>query len=268
LSVFGSAQLNGDRCWPTGREHLWVLMKNLTSTAGTDLAVRSDAHRCFSWAILMFAITAGLGAAWVLGTELTRRATILNVMSGVGDDANATSAAVAWQAARIGAVRGDLWAEAAFAYAGFHWSDPNSAASWTPEAFKTVRTAAERALEFSPGDSRVWLLLASMDSNAGAAEEMSIAPLKMSYYTGPNEVELIPLRLLVSVRSRAMADDELQQLVYSQIRSIVTRRASLKPAIDAAYRAASPIGKQFIEQTLGELDPALLVSIRSDASHP
>jgi len=88
-------------------------------------------------------------------------------------------------------------------------------------------------------------------------------PLKMSYYTGPNAVGLIPTRLLIATRSAAIADPELQDLVSREIRTIVTRRPDLRPALFAAYREAVPEGRRFIESKVGELDRNLSASIRS-----
>ena len=84
----------------------------------------------------------------------------------------------------------------------------------------------------------------------------------MSYYTGANEVELIPLRLHLAVNSQALAENDFQELVRHDIRTIVTRKPELKPAILTAYRDALPTGRQFLEETLKEIDPALLPMLR------
>lgn len=85
----------------------------------------------------------------------------------------------------------------------------------------------------------------------------------MSYYTGTNETELIPFRLLLAVRSNAIADLDFQQLVRHDIRTIVTRKLELKPAILTAYQNAFPNGQKFLEETLEEIDPSLLAKLRS-----
>jgi len=38
-----------------------------------------------------------------------------------------------------------------------------------------------------------------------------------------------------------------------------------QPAVMQAYQAATPSGKQFIEQTVGEIDPTLAESLRHGA---
>jgi len=86
--------------------------------------------------------------------------------------------------------------------------------------------------------------------------------LKMSYYTGSNEVVLMPLRLLVATCSDAINDSELQNLVAREIRLIVTREQNLKPAIVVAYQNASPDGKRFIEAAVADLDSGLMATLR------
>jgi hypothetical protein len=87
--------------------------------------------------------------------------------------------------------------------------------------------------------------------------------LRMSYYTGPNELALMPLRLSIAARSNAIGDADLQLLVGQEIRTILTRKPELKPWIVLAYRNASPEGKAFFESTVGALDPVLLTALRT-----
>jgi hypothetical protein len=67
----------------------------------------------------------------------------------------------------------------------------------------------------------------------------------------------------LAVQSVALGDSDFQQLVRHDIRTIVTRKPELKPAIVAAYRDTAPIGRQFIEDTLEEIDPTLLTWLHS-----
>jgi hypothetical protein len=90
----------------------------------------------------------------------------------------------------------------------------------------------------------------------------------MSYLTAPNDLALIPRRISVSARSTAVGDREIQQLARHDIQAIVSRHPDLKPDIAAAYRDAPAAGRLFIEATLGELDPALLASLRSSSQRP
>lgn len=84
----------------------------------------------------------------------------------------------------------------------------------------------------------------------------------MSYYTGANEIELIPLRLFLAVSFSVISDSDFQQLARHDIRVVTTRKPELKSAVLDAYRHALPAGQQFIEQTLKELDPSLLSALQ------
>ena len=84
----------------------------------------------------------------------------------------------------------------------------------------------------------------------------------MSYYAGPNELSLMPLRIKIATQSTAITDPELQILVGAEIRTIITRKPDLKPVIVAAYRNALPEGRRLIETQVRELDPGLLSSLR------
>jgi hypothetical protein len=88
----------------------------------------------------------------------------------------------------------------------------------------------------------------------------------MSYYTGPNELALTPLRIRIATHSTAIADTELQMLVAQEIQTIILRHPGLKPSLLAAYRDASLEGKQFIEAALGDLDKDLLAAIRASGN--
>jgi hypothetical protein len=184
--------------------------------------------------------------------------------------ADATSALVAaaerdraiW-AAWLGIVRGDLWAECAITYADLLWPGGPVDRQEQSEAAHRARALAQSALSYSPHDARAWLLLASYDSLSEKANSTSIAALKMSYYTGPNQAELTPLRLWASLWTGAIDDGEIQQMVSREIRTVITHRPELKPVIGAAYRLALPPGRHVIEATLAELDPKFLSDIRA-----
>jgi len=87
--------------------------------------------------------------------------------------------------------------------------------------------------------------------------------LRMSYYTGPSEMPLIPLRLTVAVHLDELGDSELQQFAQRDLRVLIAHQE--KPAVVQAYQSATPAGKHFIEQALGETDPAFVDSLRLGA---
>jgi hypothetical protein len=86
---------------------------------------------------------------------------------------------------------------------------------------------------------------------------------RMSYYTGPSELELMPLRLWIAVHSDAFSDIELRDSISREVRLLFTHQQ--KSAIVAAYIAAPSAGRQFIEQTIREIDPSAVESLRASA---
>jgi len=139
----------------------------------------------------------------------------------------------------------------------------DSASTQSSTTIGQARDVAERALAFAPHDARIWLALASMDSRLDWLNGEASTALRMSYYTGANEIELIPLRLSLAVNFSVISDMDFQQLVHHDIRTVVTRKPELKSAVLDAYRHALPVGQQFIEETLKEMDPTLLSTLRS-----
>jgi hypothetical protein len=210
----------------------------------------------------IFAAILGFAATWILLVELVRP-----TLSGLPIDGSPAKAAVAPVgaaaiAAWIGLIRGSLWADYAEALApnlsaaSTGWDSPAMLA-----ALNSARAAAVRAVELAPHESRAWLLIAAVD--VFDSRRNVAGPLKMSYYTGPSELSLIPLRIATTMRSAAIADPEVQVLAAGEIRTIITRKPDLKRFLIAAYRNALPEGKRFIEGQVSELDPALLTSLRA-----
>jgi hypothetical protein len=209
----------------------------------------------------IFAAILGLAATWLLLVELVRPDWSRLPIDGSPAKAAVAPAGVAAIAAWIGLIRGSLWADYAEALA------PNLAASTGRDspamlaALNSARVAAVRAVELAPHESRAWLLIAAVD--VFDSRRNVAGPLKMSYYTGPNELSLIPLRIATTVRSAAIAEPEVQVLAAGEIRTILTHNPDLKRFLIAAYRSALPEGKRFIEGQVSELDPALLTSLRA-----
>jgi hypothetical protein len=211
---------------------------------------------------LVFAFVLGCQALWILAAEFLRPE---NSVFPVGPQTAAVAADnrnAAGLAASFGLMRGDLWAEYAFTYLNLFWSDrQNSAKEQSSSTIEHAREIAVRALTLAPHDARVWATLASINWRFNWLNR-KVTALQMSYFTGANETELIPLRLLLAVQSDAIADKDFQQLVKHDIRTIITHKPELKSAILAAYREALPNGKKFLEEMLQQLDPTLLERIR------
>ncbi len=222
-------------------------------------------HAAFRLALLSFALLLGTQCVWLLLPQLL----------GTGPDRLPTdpaSAAVAARqrhaaarAASIGIIRGDLWAASAFTYADLLWDDVDSKAAPSQamqharanlDALQRARASLDRAVSDAPHQSGAWLLLAALASRYPSIDSDAPEALKMSYYTGPSDRYLMPLRLRIAARSSALTDSEIRELVGRDLRSFLARNQ--KSAIVDAYNTASPAGKQLIEQTVRGIDPSAL----------
>jgi len=219
----------------------------------------TSAGRFFAPAFI-FAVVLALQAFWILAAELSRPPYISFPSDAESTADLAANRNAAHLAAKFGIVRGDLWAQDALTYSDvFRREEQSNAVDAT--TVQEARNIAERALAFAPHDARIWLVLASVVSRFDWLNGKASAALRMSYYTGPNEVALIPFRLMLSLTSPAISDKDFQQLVAHDLRTIVNRRPELKSAVANAYRSASPEGQQFIRDTLKGLDPNLLSNL-------
>jgi hypothetical protein len=219
-------------------------------------------HLPFRLATLLFAVLLGAYSIWLQLAEFSR----------TGIDALPTDAKVAaaaskerdsalW-AASVGAIRGDLWAESAFTYADLIFDQ--AAANTSPDVIATAagaRDSIDRALSDAPHRSSVWLLLAGVSLRVRSAGVDPLEALKMSYYTGPSEQSLIPLRLRIATRADRFDDVQMRGFATRELRALLSGKQN--SAIAEAYNIASPAGKLFIEQTVGEVDPALLKTLRA-----
>jgi hypothetical protein len=215
-----------------------------------------------SAALSAFAVLLALQSIWIILPELIRPSPLDFPRDARSLPISPSERNRAGWAAKLALVRGDLWAEAAIAQSPeLIWDVESRKAAQSADQAEVARATAEKAATLSPHDSRVWLFLASLDCLLH--REVS-GTLKMSYYTGPNEIVLMPLRLLVATCSDAINDAELQTLVTSEIRLIITHEQNLKPVILAAYQDALPSGKRLIETAVGDLEPGLMATIRAN----
>jgi len=160
--------------------------------------------------------------------------------------------------------RGDLWADDAVPLAAelVHertYGNGNP----VPEATVRLRAAAERAVALAPHDARLWLLIAVIDNQIDPRDAKAASALKMSFYTGPNEIDLMPVRLLVSARTDTVTDPELQSLFARELRVIVSHKLDLKSAVADAYREALPVNARLIDTAVGDVDQNFLAAIKS-----
>ena len=223
----------------------------------------STAHRRqkqLRTALFAFAGLLALQSIWIILPELIRPSPLVFPREARSPPISSSERDRVGWAAELALVRGDLWAEAAIAKSPELIRDVETGkAAQSADQAQVVRATAEKAATLSPHDARNWLLLASLDC---LAHREASGTLKMSYYTGPNEVALMPLRLLVATCSDAINDAELQTLVARDIRLIITQYP--RTAILQTYQNASPGGKRLIETVVGDLDRDLMATIRGN----
>lgn len=232
----------------------------------SEISETSSIIKTFRVAGFIFACLLASFAIWILAAELLRPASIKFATSAKFAALNHMQRDAAIVAAKIGHLRGDLWADAAFAYGGMFWGK-GRLSDVDPVAIERTRELTEQAIAYAPYDSRLWLLYALTNLTLDRLNNKVAASLRMSYYTGSNARELIPERLLVATQSRAFDDNELRELIRHDIRIAVGRKSELIPAIVFAFNNAPLSGKQFIEIALTEIDPSLLPSIRPEVQH-
>ena len=215
-------------------------------------------------ALALFGVFLSMQAAWILLAEGHRLSHIQLPVDGKTATIAFAEQDKIKQAASLAVVRGDLWAESAFAYGSRLWIDramvPDAGDQLNTEAPKTFT----RALRYSPHRGDVWLMFAALADQYKWSGYQPGLLLKMSYYTAPNELALFPLRLSVSLHAKGVIEDaELQDMVRRDISVILTRAPALKPALAAAYRSALPQGKVFAERVISEIDPGYLGVVRA-----
>jgi len=234
-------------------------MTMLDREAGID----GSPHIVFRLTTLLFAILLAAQCLWLMLAELARP----SISQLPSDMASAAAAAkqrdAASRAASIGGIRSDLWAAAAFTYADLLWGEKNEAIANANAASTLLRGRATltRALNDGPHQSRVWLLLAGLSLRFASLGFDGLETLKMSYYTGPSEQALLPLRLRTAVQLDGSKDVEMRQFISRDLRMLLAQKQ--KSAIAEAYNVASPSGKGFIESAIKDINPTALDSLQT-----
>ncbi|WP_026605751.1 hypothetical protein [Methylocapsa acidiphila] len=213
-------------------------------------------------ALLAFGVLVALSGLWLLLPELLRPKA-----AGLAHDKASAAAAgdhrlSALLAAYLGGIRGDLWADAAFADSSLMWLD--RAAALTPAnaaRIELTRSRAETALAYSPINGAAWLLLANLPG--GQANDGGVSFLENAYLTAPNESSLADMRLERAATSNALADKDVQIAVKNEIRKILTYQPRRKAALVAAYRNAPPQNQAILDSLVGDVDPAVAQSLRA-----
>jgi hypothetical protein len=119
-----------------------------------------------------------------------------------------------------------------------------------------------RLLKAAPHNSDLWLLLALPQTQHKSGSRQIIEALKMSYFTAPNEVQMMPLRLYTAAVSSALSDPDLKELARGDVRLMLIRNPDLRPFVLFAYRRGSSLGKTFLENTVQSIDPEFVSVLR------
>ena len=213
----------------------------------------------WTFRIVTFVICLGMGgisAANLLAeTFRTPPALFIETSTSVPSQSQIDSAR---RAARFVPDRSDLQADAALALAA---EALNGVSGYRPELNQQAQIAARQALAAGPHDSRIWLALARLQVQHSLHDPRVAETLKLSYFTGPNLEALVATRLATVTSGSSLNDPDLQELARGDVRLILTRYPDLKPALITAYRGAAPVGKQFIEQSVKNIDPNFATSL-------
>jgi hypothetical protein len=228
-----------------------------------DRAIAMDGSHpiWFRLTALLLAMLLGAQCLWLVLAELARP----SITQLPTDMASAAAAAkqrdAAFRAASLGAIRSDLWAEAAFTYADLLWSEKNETFANPNPASHRARATLIRALNDGPHQSSTWLLLAGLSLRFLDPGFNTLELLKMSYYTGPSDRALVPLRLRIAVQLDGSEDVEMGQFISRDLRMLLAQNR--KSSIAEAYNGAAPRGKRLIESTIKDIDPSALDSLQS-----
>jgi hypothetical protein len=215
--------------------------------------------------LLVFSAVLALLSAWIIVAEYYRppRVQLLVDRQVSLSSADHNDQQNAKRSASMARVRGDLWAESAFTHSDLLWREPPTVPSTGDGTSNDTRLDLENAVRYAPHRGDVWLMLAAMADRYHWQGLQPVALLKMSYYTAPNELALFPLRFQASLQPNNLKDPEIQDLIRRDIRLVVTKVPSLKPALITAYRAAPPASKATVERLVSEIDPTYLAAMRA-----
>ena len=87
----------------------------------------------------------------------------------------------------------------------------------------------------------------------------------MSYYTGPSDINLIPMRLRLAMLTNDLHDVELNQFVTRDLRLLLVRKQN-SAVTEILNKDASPTARHLIEQIVGDFDPSALDALRTSGA--
>ncbi len=212
--------------------------------------------------LLVLGVVIGISGIWMLLPDLLSPKT-----TGLPFDRNGAEAAAqhrnrAILAAGIGGIRGDLWANAAFADARFLWINRLTKYKSSLAQLANAKARAETALALAPINGAAWLFLAKLPATSPDAESRGVTLLEMSYFTAPSAPKLAPFRVERVATSSALADKDIQAFVKNDLREIMRRPPEFQQTIIAAYRNALPQNQPIFESLVADVDPTVAQSLR------
>jgi hypothetical protein len=110
-----------------------------------------------------------------------------------------------------------------------------------------VEAAAARSVTESPLNSRMWLVLAVARAARHDATANVASALKMSYDTGPNDMIMLPQRLLLSVALDFSSDAELTAAIQYELRRAFSAPQPFPHILVNAHCSAVPQARKLID---------------------
>ena len=210
------------------------------------------------FAVLVFVFVGGLSISNLVAEFLRTAAAPLR--SGIVTAPTANQVSSLGRAAAIAPLRSDLKADYALALAG---RTLKSESAPEVQGNVTAQNAVKQALKIGPHDSRMWLALALLQARSNLGDSLIAESLKMSYLTGPNRAELVPVRLDTVTLHQSLNDLDLKELARGDVRIILTQLPDQRQTLVKDYVRGSAIGKTFLEESARMFDPKFADSLRS-----
>lgn len=222
-----------------------------------------DRSRYFRVGMMFYGAILAFVSLWLLVAEFVRPGLVAFPANRELAESAAAHRNMSLLAARVGWLRGDLWTELALTYANLEWENGGGANAGLLQAAKENLV---RAVSLRPADPSVWLLLADFARRYQWRSPDAVEAIKMSYYTGPEEKDLIPTRLSLSAQLDAATDPELERLFTQQVEAVLTSEPNFKSALIAAYGGGTPANRHLIEDMVKRYDPSFAQSLRGGAA--
>ena len=210
-------------------------------------------------ALFIVVFVCGISIANVVAEVLHPAPPPLGLRSGNVPSPDETSSARLRLSSTIAPFRSDLRGDYAVAQAG---QILRSERATPPEGLHAAQDNVRSALKIGPHDSRLWLVLALLQARTNPIDPLTSQSLKMSYLTGPNQADLIPWRLETVTSNNSLDDSDLAELAHSDVRAMLTQLPQQQPVLLDDYAHASDVGKKFLEESVGRVDPGFLVTLR------